>query len=316
MNYSILLGLFLLVFLGACKPKEISKSGIEIVKDKDLNSTDFTYLKEKSLRLSVNSEEICHSSLFWFNNSDYQTNVWHSFIDYLQSYPELDSFTIYRRKWPVVKGRIIVDLETPLPDFISERQLKPLKDAMDIWSSYLPIDWNFHENDSSLRPIVKITPSTNENLAYKFCSSSGVHTLVYRPNRFTNILHELGHTLGLFHFHQRPDRHKYFTIDDTLDELNHDIIPYMDISVPYDLSSVMIYLKKDLERENIILNHHTTGDNMNRERHNYYDTLHRKPINISSGDVELVKRLYFENTYVEDPLLWRSICGYHDQNEI
>lgn len=63
------------------------------------------------------------------------------------------------------------------------------------------------------------------------------------------VLHELGHTLGLIHEHQRPDRDSYIEIKyenmksslfDTLKIINYDL-QEIELSTPYDYFSIMHY---------------------------------------------------------------------------
>ena len=62
------------------------------------------------------------------------------------------------------------------------------------------------------------------------------------------MAHELGHALGLFHEHQRPDRDDYISVvrdniktgqESNFSPVNPNYIEYLD--VPYDLSSDMHY---------------------------------------------------------------------------
>jgi uncharacterized protein (TIGR03437 family) len=61
---------------------------------------------------------------------------------------------------------------------------------------------------------------------------------------YATFLHELGHSIGLIHEHQRPDRDNYIQIflgNSAFGTYNFDINPYTDISEPYDLLSIMHY---------------------------------------------------------------------------
>lgn len=63
------------------------------------------------------------------------------------------------------------------------------------------------------------------------------------------IEHEIGHVLGMFHEHQRPDRNDYITVhrgNIQLMRLENFVllIPTVVLGVPYDYSSVMHYGSK------------------------------------------------------------------------
>jgi len=58
-------------------------------------------------------------------------------------------------------------------------------------------------------------------------------------------LHEVGHTVGLIHEHQRPDRNEYIEIAltnlDAADASDWDVLPFAATVTPYDYGSVMHY---------------------------------------------------------------------------
>ena len=69
-------------------------------------------------------------------------------------------------------------------------------------------------------------------------------------------MHELGHVLGFFHEHQRPDRDEFITINK--EEINYDIAgdafekqgDYIDsLEVEYDYASIMHYSKRAFSKD-------------------------------------------------------------------
>lgn len=65
-----------------------------------------------------------------------------------------------------------------------------------------------------------------------------------------NIIHELGHTIGFRHEHNRIDRDRYVKINPGIDKNKDQYKKYYDgetgyYNVPYDLSSIMHYSSKD-----------------------------------------------------------------------
>ena len=62
--------------------------------------------------------------------------------------------------------------------------------------------------------------------------------------RFGSILHELGHLIGFYHEHQRPDRDEYIHVNySNVQNMFHSQFDKKDFETygPYDLESVMHY---------------------------------------------------------------------------
>ena len=55
------------------------------------------------------------------------------------------------------------------------------------------------------------------------------------------ILHEMGHSAGLFHEHQRPDRDDYVVVTDGDDNYDRKDPDEVILPTPYDYFSVMHY---------------------------------------------------------------------------
>jgi hypothetical protein len=125
------------------------------------------------------------------------------------------------------------------------------------WEEYTGFAINFVEySDSRAAPLnaVKIAKTSYNN--YSTIGDNGSNSTIELNNinatTYIIVLHELGHTIGLFHEHQRPDRNNYITIEFNKIEhgledqytLNQDseyynFYQYEDY--PFDYNSIVLY---------------------------------------------------------------------------
>ncbi|HMA93909.1 MAG TPA: M12 family metallopeptidase, partial [Polyangiaceae bacterium] len=66
---------------------------------------------------------------------------------------------------------------------------------------------------------------------------------VGRPSNcaFGNMIHEMGHTLGFIHEHQRPDRDSFVTVNKTGENYDKETNASVSLFGNYDMSSIMHY---------------------------------------------------------------------------
>jgi len=111
---------------------------------------------------------------------------------------------------------------------------------------------------------LRFKKKTNERAYIRFYSGSGCHSPVgYRYNRVNSIslgwgcgktgiaIHEMGHTLGMYHEQSRPDRDQYVRIkwDAITDGHSHNFRKHSSsiinsLGTPYDYNSIMHYGSK------------------------------------------------------------------------
>ena len=102
-----------------------------------------------------------------------------------------------------------------------------------------------------------------------------------------NIMHELGHAVGLYHEHQRPDRDNYVIVRDVSDDTNCGKKSTKDATAigAYDFDSIMHYASSSCSSITAVRSLPATGwrgepGNMgNRDK-------------LSSGDVNTIRTLY------------------------
>ncbi len=137
------------------------------------------------------------------------------------------------------------------PNF-SEAERQRVLAAMQVWSRIAPIVWVPRTTQSGFLAITRDELSGPEGSP---CFSSIGQFGRGRPGRLNLgstcssssavILHEMGHALGLFHEHQRPDRNSHVTID--LSNVAPNLHGAFNVLVgaqmvgPYDLGSIMHY---------------------------------------------------------------------------
>jgi len=162
-------------------------------------------------------------------------------------------------------------------------------DAMAHWQAFTQvikfIDWN-QANDPARYPNwVTFRPATGCS-SHIGCQSNGEQAINLGPEcSMGNVIHEIGHTVGLFHEQSRNDRDQHITvIYDNIDpRYRHNFDQMLNNGVDsgsYDYESIMHYPKNAFSR-------------------NGKDTIvpkASKPIGqrvrLSQGDIETVKKLY------------------------
>ena len=211
---------------------------------------------------------------------------------------------LYNRKLPIVNDSILLNLEFGL-SANSDRVKKKFFKALDRWKIHLPI--KVIEN-SEVLPITKIETSSNSHGSYSFCVFTGIHKLSFDASDLHNIVHEIGHNLGLFHEHQRPDRDKYMVFNGNVNQVNFGKIGFIDTLYPYDIFSIMSYQHSELAyhlRENKLYENLAMHD---KEYMKLIEKFQGKLNFVSPLDVIKVRDLYFNNKYVEDFLTHSEEC--------
>lgn len=110
-----------------------------------------------------------------------------------------------------------------------------------------------------------------------------------------NAMHELGHVLGFFHEHQRPDRDEYITIDEDAIQDNQvakdayrKLSGYVSsLGVGYDYGSIMHYSKRAFAKHGHVVFKVKKG----KEVPECVPEIGQRK-SISSKDIEQINKLY------------------------
>lgn len=159
---------------------------------------------------------------------------------------------IYNNMWPNGEIPYIIDTSVPL------NKTKFIEDAISVWESQTPIrfiDLNSAGVNSFMYPdYVKFVPEYSEHPGASCAvtnigkqSSGGEQlALIYPKCQMGNLIHEIGHLVGLWHEHQRPDRDQHVRI------VNANIIPeersYLQFATPFcnKVTNICDYPRDDL----------------------------------------------------------------------
>ncbi|CAA98530.2 Zinc metalloproteinase nas-22 [Caenorhabditis elegans] len=150
--------------------------------------------------------------------------------------------------------------------------------AMELISNHTCIKFSTEPSEKSIRMESDSTTiacyaeigQVRENQLFSFnsdCYSAGV------------AVHELIHSLGFIHAHQRSDRDQYLEFKKNLDELNqtyqeqYKIWEYQEILVPYDVGSVMQYPNEEDEEYYPVRKYRTMANTMGSAIVAFYDYL-------------------------------------------
>ena len=125
----------------------------------------------------------------------------------------------------------------------NDERTKVVKEAMDHWQEKTSITFEERTNQPNY-----VAFQDGDGCASNVGMLGGKQTITLSPNCSTgNVIHELGHTVGLFHEHTRQDRDQYVTIRweyiETGKRSNFEI-PSNNISEDvggYDYDSIMHY---------------------------------------------------------------------------
>ncbi|MCU5002993.1 M12 family metallopeptidase, partial [Bacillus tropicus] len=148
--------------------------------------------------------------------------------------------TFGEKYWPANRIPFLIDSD----DFpVSTPDRKDVEDAIGVWNKTEKVRL-VPRNDEHDYVIFKRKKSTcNSNVGRKG-GEQAILCNIGEGFKLGNIIHEIGHTLGLFHEHQRPDRDKYVSIDSSVkDDDNYYIETNGRAINNYDCDSIMHYPK-------------------------------------------------------------------------
>ncbi len=128
-------------------------------------------------------------------------------------------------------------------------EIADLENAMDAWESVADVHFYMTTPSSSAYEIRRVydqgwSSTVGENNTKCYMNFKADAPL----NRYEHIIHELGHCLGLYHEHQRPDRDSYVKVffenilSSEAEEFDKRDNPlYVESDFPYDYHSIMHY---------------------------------------------------------------------------
>jgi astacin len=126
-----------------------------------------------------------------------------------------------------------------------------------IWSEGTDGKITFKEIDRPQKNYVLIQ-AANENSSDLGMKNTQQNMFLQNPPEIGTILHELGHTIGLWHEHQRADRDEYVKIylENIYDDVKGQFMQVQDMRItsmglPYDYSSIMHYNRFAFSKNNL-----------------------------------------------------------------
>ncbi|MEH6308474.1 M12 family metallopeptidase [Olivibacter sp. CPCC 100613] len=160
--------------------------------------------------------------------------------------------------------------------------------AISHYNTYTPIRLIPRTNQSDY---VVFNPHPTISQSYVGRIGGGQAIDIYTGHKYGNVIHEIGHAIGLFHEHQRPDRDNYINIDYTKISGGTSNVNYQKIAIndivnigPFDFSSIMMY-GSVIDNAGTIAMRKKDGSTWEAQR-----------LSFSNGDVQGINYLYLPFT--------------------
>jgi hypothetical protein len=232
MKKTIILSTVLLFSVFSCTDKDD-----EFTENENQNKGQFETLKNGVTLQKFDDDTYVFQGDILLSKDDAESLVLFSTVPYVETRGTIAEKSSLH--WS--NGIIPYKFESNIPDALKTRTL----DAMSEWERNTPIRFIERTNQSKYVNI-ELLPDDDEAAGYSTIGCSSKPNIKLSAGIiYQSVLHELGHTIGLVHEHERVDRDEHIIINRNaiIDDFKYAFDPNyaMRSPHPFDFRSIMIY---------------------------------------------------------------------------